>query len=132
MLLDDVSFIAVPHQQLVFLAATRGNVNCAMAFQFLYHLIAICKAYCQEELVEEDIRNKLTLLYEILDEVMDYGCPQFTDPNVLQQYIREGGLSEDVLKNKEKLRQLTCMPTGDQWRPRGLVYRRNEVYIDVV
>ena len=32
------------------------------------------------------------LIYELLDEMMDYGIPQILETEVLKQYIFEGGL----------------------------------------
>jgi hypothetical protein len=37
LLLNGVSFIAVPYKDLIFLATTKTNVNAVMAIQFLYH-----------------------------------------------------------------------------------------------
>jgi AP-2 complex subunit mu-1 len=47
LLLNGVSYIAVPYKDLIFLATTKTNINAAMAIQFLYQLIFICKAYCE-------------------------------------------------------------------------------------
>jgi len=44
LLLNGVSYITVPYKDLIFLATTKTNVNAAMAIQFLYQLIFICKA----------------------------------------------------------------------------------------
>jgi AP-2 complex subunit mu-1 len=46
LLLNGVSYISVPYKDLIFLATSKTNINCAMAIQFLYQLIFICKAYC--------------------------------------------------------------------------------------
>lgn len=63
-------------------------------------------------------KKKFSLIYEILDEVMDYGCPQFTDPALLKNYIQEGGFNDALLKDLSKLKQLTSQATGvTSWRP---------------
>jgi AP-2 complex subunit mu-1 len=54
-----------------------------MTLQFLYQLVNICKAYFGE-LDENAIKKQFVLIYEILDEVMDYGVPQIMDPDVLK------------------------------------------------
>ena len=57
---------------------------------------------------------------------MDYGCPQFTDPTLLKNYIIEGGFNDELLKDLKKLRQLTSQATGvTSWRPEGIVHRKN-------
>lgn len=55
------------------------------------------------------------------------------DPDLLKNYIQEGGLKPDVMNNIEKLKALTNQATGaTPWRKEGIKYKRNEVYIDVV
>ena len=43
-----------------------------------------------KEVEEESIRDNFVIVYELLDEMMDFGFPQSTDPSILQQ------LSENV------------------------------------
>ena len=43
--LNEVSYVAVPYKDLIFLATTKTNLNAAMVVEFLYQLIFICKAY---------------------------------------------------------------------------------------
>ncbi len=131
--MDGVSYMSVPHKDLIFLATSKTNVNCDMAIQFLYHLIFIFKAYFNGDVTENDVKKKFSLIYEILDEVMDYGCPQFTDPALLKNYIQEGGFNDALLKDLNKLRQLTSQATGvTSWRPEGIVHKKNEIFIDVI
>jgi AP-2 complex subunit mu-1 len=47
----------------------------------------VCKAYFKGEFNESQIRNNFSLIYELLDEVMDFGYPQILDTDVLKQYI---------------------------------------------
>lgn len=50
-----------------------------MVLQFLYSIISICKSYFRDDLDEKCIREHFVLIYEILDEICDYGIPQITD-----------------------------------------------------
>ena len=38
-----------------------------------------------KELEEESIRDNFVIIYELLDEVMDFGYPQTTDSKILQE-----------------------------------------------
>lgn len=38
-----------------------------------------------KELEEESIRDNFVIVYELFDELMDFGYPQTTDGNVLQE-----------------------------------------------
>lgn len=38
-----------------------------------------------KELEEESIRDNFVIVYELLDELMDFGFPQTTDSKILQE-----------------------------------------------
>jgi AP-2 complex subunit mu-1 len=68
-------------------ATTKGNTNAALIMQFLYSLVTLCKAYFNGEFTENQVRKNFALIYELLDEVMDFGFPQILDPDLLKMYI---------------------------------------------
>ena len=39
-------------------------------------------------LEEESIRDNFVIIYELLDEMMDYGFPQTTETKILQEYAK--------------------------------------------
>ena len=115
-----------------FVAVTRGNSNPALGFEFLYHLKNIFKAYFGEDFDEDTLRDNMTLIYELMDETMDYGYPQNCAIDILRLYINLGSVKAKDADAKEP-GQLTSQITGVvDWRREGLRYRKNEVYIDVL
>jgi AP-2 complex subunit mu-1 len=73
------------------------------------------------------------LIYELLDEVMDYGYPQLMDANLLKEYIRTDKQKSQTLTDIERLKQITVQATGAiSWRAEGIKYKRNEVFIDII
>lgn len=40
-----------------------------------------------KELEEESIRDNFVIIYELMDEIMDFGYPQTTDSKILQEYV---------------------------------------------
>lgn len=44
-----------------------------------------------KELEEESIRDNFVIIYELLDELMDFGFPQTTDSKILQECVRGPG-----------------------------------------
>jgi hypothetical protein len=38
-------------------------------------------------LEEETLRNNFVLIYELIDEIMDFGHPQFTDSEILKLFV---------------------------------------------
>jgi AP-2 complex subunit mu-1 len=127
-----VSFIHTTHNDITLIAATKNNVNCALILHFLHGFIQLCKAYIGGEINENSIRQNFSLIYELLDEVMDYGYPQILDADLLKEYIRTGKQITS-LSDIEKLKQITVRATGAiSWRAEGIKYRRNEVFIDII
>lgn len=47
-----------------------------------------------KELEEESIRDNFVIIYELLDELMDFGYPQTTDSKILQECVRNRGPSQ--------------------------------------
>ena len=131
-LLDDVSFVHTTHGDITLAATTKSNPNVGMLMQFLYQIVVLCKAYFAGTFDENQIRDNFVLIYELLDEVMDYGYPQITDPDLLKEYITQGSAKAE-LTNAEKLKQITIRATGAiSWRNDNIHYSSNVLYIDVV
>ena len=131
--IDGTSFFWVAHQDIILIAATKTNVNCGMVFHFLNCLIDILKAYFGDEPNENMVKKNFVLIYELMDEIIDFGIPQITEPQALKQFILEGGLKIENLSEFDKLKQLTTMVTGaNNWRPEGIRYNKNQAFIDVI
>ena len=65
---------------------TKKNSNAAMILLFLHRLCQVLTDYFKE-LEEESIRDNFVVIYELLDEMMDFGYPQTTEPKILKEYI---------------------------------------------
>ncbi len=101
-----------------------------MVFHFLFSLVSIFKSYFGDEFNEDSIRDNFTLIYELLDEVLDYGYPQNCSADVLKMYIN---LGEQKNKTDIKDSAITSQITGAiDWRKEGIKHRANEVFIDVL
>ncbi|KYB28548.1 AP-1 complex subunit mu-1 isoform X1 [Tribolium castaneum] len=123
---DKVSFAYVKHEGLYITSVMKNNANIALVFTFLYKFIQIATQYFNK-LEEESIRDNFVILYELLDEIMDFGYPQTTDSKILQTYI---------FQESYKLKKAPTIPAVVtnvvSWRPEGIKYRRNELFIDVI
>ena len=69
---------------LVVLAITRKNTNAASIMLYLHKLTQVFSEYFKE-LEEESIRDNFVIVYELLDEMMDFGYPQTTETKILQE-----------------------------------------------
>jgi AP-1 complex subunit mu len=127
--IDDWTFLFVTRFSLYFLIVTRSNSNAALLLVFLDSLAKLFSDYLGSPLSAELIVDNFTLIYELLDEVMDYGYPQTLDSKALSAYIL-----------REQPRESARMPTAvaDErtglvtWRAEGLEYNVNEVFADIV
>lgn len=119
------------HKNLYLVAATRANPNCGMIFEYLLQKVRILKSYLGEDFDDESVQGSFTLIYELMDETMDYGYPQNCSIDVLKLYINLGSVVQTNVDPKGGA-SLTSQITGAiDWRREGIRYRKNEVYIDI-
>ncbi|GJD08566.1 AP-1 complex subunit mu-1 [Galdieria sulphuraria] len=118
-----LAFIKVADIFLV--AVTRTNANAALMLSFLYRVVLVFREYFKD-VEEESIRDNFVLIYELLDEMMDFGFPQSTESKVLQEYITQ---ERHVL---ESPRPPIAVTNAVSWRSEGVKHQRNEVFLDVI
>ncbi|KAJ3222829.1 AP-1 complex subunit mu-1 [Clydaea vesicula] len=78
-------------------------------------------------LEEESIRDNFVIIYELLDEMMDFGYPQTTDHKILKEYI-----TQESYKLEIQARPPMAVTNAVSWRSEGIKYRKNEVFLDVI
>lgn len=123
------SFFHVKRSNIWLCAASKKNLNAALVFQFLYKMVEVMGSYFGK-LSEDNIKNNFVLIYELLDELLDYGYPQNTDTGTLKTFITQQGVKSQT---KEETTKITNQVTGQiAWRREGIKYRRNELFLDVV
>lgn len=123
---QDVNFLFIKCNNLYLVATTNKNANVALIFQFLHKAAQVFTEYFKE-LEEESIRDNFVLIYELLDEIMDFGYPQTTEWKILQEYITQESHTMDV-----QVRPPTAVTNAVSWRSQGIKYRKNEVFLDVI
>jgi len=123
---DGVNFLYVKHNNLYLLAMTKKNSNAVTILLFLHKLIEVFKEYFKV-LEEESIRDNFVIIYELLDEMMDFGYPQTTESKILQEYITQESHQMEV-----QVRPPVAVTNAVSWRSEGIKYRKNEVFLDVI
>ena len=93
---------------------------------FLHKLASVLEEYFKQ-LEEESIRDNFVILYELLDEMMDFGYPQTTESKILQEYI-----TQESYKLEVQVRPPMAVTNAVSWRSEGIRYRKNEVFLDVI
>lgn len=108
------------------LALTRRNTNAASLLVYLHKMRQVFEEYFKD-LQEESIRDNFVIIYELLDEMMDFGYPQFTESKILREYITQESHKLDIAT-----RPPMAVTNAVSWRPEGIKHRKNEVFLDVV
>lgn len=79
-------YLYIRHSNLYLLALTKRNTNAAEILLFLHKIVEVFTEYFKV-LEEESIRDNFVIIYELLDEMMDFGYPQTTETKILQEYV---------------------------------------------
>ncbi|XP_072430438.1 AP-1 complex subunit mu-1-like [Chiloscyllium punctatum] len=124
---DDVYFLWIKYKNIYMVCTMKRNTNITLSFAFLFKVKQIFIEYFGD-LEQESIQDNFILMYELLDEIMDFGYPQITETAILQEYITQEGY---------KLKQGAPKPPAAvtnavSWRSEGIKYRRNELFMDVI
>lgn len=122
-----VHFLWIKHSNIYLVALTMKNANASLVYSFLYKVVEVFSEYFKE-LEEESIRDNFVIVYELLDELMDFGFPQTTDSKILQEYITQQGNKLDTGKSRVP----ATVTNAVSWRSEGIKYKKNEVFIDVI
>ncbi len=80
-----------------------------------------------KDVEEESIRDNFVIIYELLDELVDFGYPQTTDGKILQEYI-----TQESHKLELAPKPPPAVTNAVSWRTDGVKYRKNEVFLDVI
>jgi len=123
---DGITYVSVNHSDLILLAVTPKNADAAMMLLFLYKLIQVLVNYFNR-LEEESIKDNFIIIYELLDEMMDFGYPQATDAKILKEFI-----TQDSYKLQKEVRPAPSLSTAVPWRNGSVKYAPNEVFLDVI
>ncbi|KAI0167824.1 Mu homology domain-containing protein [Pestalotiopsis sp. NC0098] len=123
---EGINYLYIRHNNLYLLALTKRNTNAAEILLFLHKIVEVFTEYFKA-LEEESIRDNFVVIYELLDEMMDFGYPQTTESKILQEYI-----TQESHKLEVQARPPIAVTNAVSWRSEGIRYRKNEVFLDVV
>ncbi|XP_066297677.1 AP-2 complex subunit mu-B isoform X2 [Branchiostoma lanceolatum] len=124
------SFFHIKRSNIWLACVTKQNVNAGLVFEFLNKMVEVMQSYFGK-ISEDNIKNNFVLIYELLDEILDFGYPQNADTSILKTFITQTGIKAQVTKEEQS--QITSQVTGQiSWRREGIKYRRNELFLDVL
>lgn len=106
-----------------------------IVFEYLHKLVALCSSYVGVRLHEEAVKRNFMLIYELLDETMDYGFPQTSDLSDLKMQITSESVRavEGVKTEPGPVSQSAGPPMIQRaWRRSDIKHRKNRCFVDVV
>eukprot|EP00980_Cylindrotheca_fusiformis_P003296 scaffold743_cov117-Cylindrotheca_fusiformis.AAC.15 len=132
-----VYIISILRDGLSYLAVLPSEVSPLMILEFLHRVADIFVDYFGSPADESTIKDNFSTVYQLLEEMVDYGWPLTTEPNALKQMIRPPSvmakLQSVVFANTAVSDEL---PRGTisniPWRAAGVSYSQNEIYMDIV
>jgi len=84
--INGVHCISQLQDGLFFVLTSVDNISPSLGFEMLGRIVKVLKDYCGV-LDEETLRLNFILVYELLDEILDFGVPQGTSTELLKAFI---------------------------------------------
>ncbi|KAL1538498.1 AP-4 complex subunit mu, variant 2 [Salvia divinorum] len=139
--LDGVNYFHVKVVGLLFVVTTRSNLAPSLALELLQRIARAIKDYLGV-LSEESMRKNFVLVYELLDEVIDFGYVQTTSTEVLKSYV----FNEPIVVDAARLPTLgpaALFMQGNKRMPGTAVTKsvvandpggrkREEIFVDII
>ncbi|KAH3675576.1 hypothetical protein WICMUC_002665 [Wickerhamomyces mucosus] len=138
--LGSTTFIHIRFNHLYLMVVTRSNTDLSNILEYLFNFKSLLFQYFIE--VDEDIvKDYFTTIYDLIDETLQYGYPQSINFNQLKEIIPQPNelLSSKSIFRKPNTQQVQSSKIFDQtnndsipWRSKGIKYKKNEIYLDVI
>jgi len=138
---DGVNYFHVKVVGLLFVATTRVNVSPSLVLELLQRIARVIKDYLGV-LNEDSLRKNFVLVYELLDEVIDFGYVQTTSTELLKSYVFNEPLVVDAAR-LQPLSPAAIFMQGTKRMPGTAVTKsvvanepggrkREEIFVDII
>ena len=131
---EGINFIYYKRQNLYFVIATLDNSTPNFFIEILEKVMRVIKDHCGD-FTEEAIRKNFLLIYEIIDEMIDYGFPQLSTTEQVKQFV----FNEPIvtLKNINPIEEMfnKKVRSNDNSKKSIVLINdaksKNEIYVDI-
>jgi AP-3 complex subunit mu len=118
---------------LSYLAIVPAEVSPLLILAFLHRVADIFVEYFGFPADESAIKDNFSTVYQLLEEMVDFGWPLTTEPNALKAMIRPPTVMSKLLQTTTAVSDE--LPSGTisnmPWRASGVHYSQNEIYVDI-
>jgi len=134
--IDGTQFLYSKKNGMYFVFTSKTNVSPALSIELLDRIAAVIKDYCGV-LTEEAIRKNFMLVYELMDEIIDFGYPQSSTSEVLKAYVKSVPILVDTEKRSEFLTAViktktTSSKTANQSVTNKEQKKKDEIFVDLL
>jgi AP-4 complex subunit mu-1 len=132
---DGINFIYIKTEDLYIVISTLDNSSPNYYLEVLDRVMKVIKDHIGE-LTEETIRKNFVLIYEIIDEMIDFGYPQLSDTEQVKQFVFTEPVVE--LKNINTIKEMFNRNTKSNENTKRSITltndakSKNEIYVDVI
>ncbi|KAA6400748.1 MAG: putative AP-1 complex subunit mu [Streblomastix strix] len=117
---------------IVYLAATKQECPALLISKFLEHIDLVLCDFFGEEKLDEKIKHQFVALYMVVDELVDGGFPNITEPNLLKELLEPQtftGIGSGTVASSTVLPD--SITSAIFWRKSHVSYMQNEMFIDI-
>lgn len=122
---------------LFFLSTVRKDVPPMLVLELQHKIVNTLLDYFKNSLGETKIRENFSVIYQLLDEMVDGGFPFTTETNQLKDMIIPPSISNRIWENVTGDFAVTAKANASSqskipWRKADAKYLTNEIYFDIV
>jgi AP-4 complex subunit mu-1 len=135
---EGINFIWIKQSGLFFACTTKFNVSPNFTVEFLLRLAKVFKDYCGV-LSEESMRKNFVLIYELLDETLDYGYAQGTSTELLKACIHnepvsvvEDNIASSLIAMSRNQKTKSSSAANKSVLARSKDKKENEIFVDII
>ncbi|CAD2103957.1 AP-4 complex subunit mu, putative [Plasmodium vinckei] len=135
--LNGINYCFLKNNNLYYVLTSLFNISPSYLIELLYRLLKIFKDFCGQ-LTEEIIRTNFILIYEIVDEVIDYGYLQNSNTEYIRYLIHNeiSNINTPSTKfsnlAKFTIKHSNTLPSNASQKPIQVDNKKNEIFIDIV
>ena len=130
--------IHVYRDAVILLAVVASEVSPSLVIELLHRIVDVVSAYVTPPIHAMGIKENFSIVYQLLEELLDYGFPLITEPNSLHALVAPPSLTGKIVTavTGSSTAVADHLPSGAMssapWRRKDVRYTQNEVYFDIV
>lgn len=136
--IEGITYIFIRRNSLLLACTTKFNVSPSGTIELLNRMAKVFKDYCGV-LTEESIRKNFILIYELLEEMLDYGYPQITSTEMLKSCVHNEAVlvappstAAALLKMGSNTKSSSAANIPITMKNAKGGNNKNEIYVDII